>query len=59
MDADLLLEYYKAVGYERFRYEATNKKMPPEIQEIFDEMTGCVKSISKLDNFPIFFIIEE
>ncbi len=59
MNTDLLLQYYRAVGHERFQYEVINKKLPPEIQDVFDEITGCIKRISKLDNFPIFFIIEE
>lgn len=59
MNTDLLLQYYRAVGHERFRHEVTNKKLPPEIQEVFDEITGSIKLISKLDNFPILIIIEE
>lgn len=59
MNTDLLLQYYRAVGYERFRHEVTNKKLPPEIQEVFDELTGSIKLISKLDDFPILIIIEE
>ena len=59
MNSDLLLSYYEAVGHERFRDEVKNKKLPPEIQKEFDEITGCIKSLSKLESFPILFIIKE
>lgn len=59
MNTDLLFDYYEAIGHERFRYEVINKKLPPEIQEEFDKLTGCIKLISKLDNFPVWFVIEE
>lgn len=59
MNTDLLLEYYQSIGHENFRNEVIGNKLPPEIQEIFDEITRRVKTLSKLDNFPILFFIKE
>lgn len=59
MNTDLLFAYYDAVGHKRFRYEVINQKLPPEIQEEFDQITGRIKLISKLEDFPVLFIIKE
>lgn len=59
MNIDLLLQYYQSIGHENFRNEVIEKKLPPEIQEIYDEITGCIKTILKLDSFPILIFIEE
>lgn len=59
MNTELLLCYYESVGHERFREEALNKQLPPEIQECFDEITGRVKMYFKLECFPVWFIIKD
>lgn len=59
MNTDSLFDYYEEVGHEKFLEEVKNKSLPNEVQESFDSVTDCVKLISKLDGFPIWFIIIE
>lgn len=59
MNTDLLFDYYNEVGHEQFRKEALNKQLPPEIQECFNKITGCVKFLHKLEGFPVWFIIKD
>lgn len=58
MNTELLLAYYESVGHEIFLDEVIHRTLPPEIQECFDKITGCVKLHYYLDDFPAIFITQ-